>query len=293
MHRILHMSVVSVCLAMLLAITALCAPARAEHATIRFGILPVLDTLPLQVAARQGLFAEHGLNVELVPFSSALERDTAMQAGRLDGFFGDLVPTFLLLDAGVPLRIALVSWRSTPGYPMFAVLTSPQNAGASVKQLKGRTLGISTATIIEYLLDAMEAEQGLEAPFKRVEIKKIPIRLQMLLSGQLDMALLPEPLVSLTRDKGGAVLMTDENLDIPVTVLCLSDRFFEGDAAAYAGFVAAWHDAVKLLRTDPEAWRGLMAETCRIPPPLAEDFPIYPYPDPSLPSVAELEDVQD
>ena len=44
--------------------------ARAE--TVRIGVLPVLDALPLQVATQDGLFREQGLDVELVPFQSAL-----------------------------------------------------------------------------------------------------------------------------------------------------------------------------------------------------------------------------
>ena len=101
--------------------------AHAEGNTIRFGILPVIDTLPLQVAVKDGLFTKHGLEVELVGFMSALERDTAMQTGQIDGYFGDLIATYMLIHQGVPMRIALTSWRTTPGYPMFGIALSPAN----------------------------------------------------------------------------------------------------------------------------------------------------------------------
>ncbi|MDC0336192.1 ABC transporter substrate-binding protein, partial [Pseudodesulfovibrio sp.] len=91
--------------------------AQAENTKIRFGILPVLDTLPLQVGVQDGLFAEHGLDVELIRFMSALERDTAMQTGQLDGYFGDIIATYMLINQGVPMYIALTSWRTTPGSP--------------------------------------------------------------------------------------------------------------------------------------------------------------------------------
>ena len=121
----------------------------------------------------------------------------------------------------------------------------------------------------------------------------MPIRLQMLLTGQIDGALLPEPLLSLARLKGGGTLATAENLDIPLTVLCLHERYFKGDAGACRRFLAAYGEAVLRIKADPESYRPLMAETCRIPKPLVANFPIYPYPMPSLPASAELAEVQE
>lgn len=268
--------------------------ARAENVRIRFGVLPVLDTLPLQVADQEGLFAAHGLDVELVRFTSALERDTAMQAGQLDGYFGDLVATHLLIDRGVPMYIALTSWRTVPGYPMFGIAVTPKKEGHSLARLRGGNLGLSKSTIMEFLADRMERRLGVDAAyFPRMEVKKMPIRFQMLMAGQLDMALLPEPLLSLARLNGGGVLATADGLDLPLTVLCLHRRYFDGDAGAYKAFVAAYREAVAHLAADPEKYRPLMAETCRIPKPLVGRFPVYPYPAPALPAPAELADVQD
>ncbi|QGY40675.1 ABC transporter substrate-binding protein [Pseudodesulfovibrio cashew] len=268
-------------------------PALASGEKIRFGILPVVDTLPLQVAVRDGLFKDQGLDVELVRFSSALERDTAMQAGQLDGYFGDIIATYLLISKNVPMHIALTSWRTTPGYPMFGIAQSPAAAERGLADMKGAKLGLSKSTIMDYLADRICKRLGV-APdyFSQVEIKKVPIRLQMLMTNQIDAALLPEPLLSLSRLKGGSILATAENLGMPLTVLCLHRKYFKDGADAYIGFVAAYKEAVRRIANSPEKYRPLMAETCRIPKPLVAEFPIYPYPQPSLPTPEELEDVQ-
>lgn len=266
-------------------------PARAE--TLRFGILPVLDTLPMQVAVSEGLFERAGLDVELVTFQSALERDTAMQAGQIQGYFGDLVATLLLIDKGADMRVATVSYRTALGRPMFAVTTSPGNAALSIRDLAGKSVGISATTIIEYLLDRILDAEGLPRDhFQRVEVKKVPIRLQMLATGQLDLALLPEPLASLAVFQGGAIVATAERLDMPLTVLCLERGWFEGRAEEYKAFLDAYAEAVELLRENPEHYRELMAETCRIPPPLVDRFPVYRYPAPALPTADEVGAVQ-
>lgn len=267
--------------------------AHADDVKIRFGILPVLDTLPLQVAVKDGLFKEQGLDVELVRFSSALERDTAMQAGQLDGYFGDIIATCMLINKNVPMYIALTSWRTTPGFPMFGIAQSPANKGKSLADMKGSKLGLSKSTIMEYLADMIEDDLKVgRSYFTQVEIKKMPIRLQMLMTDQIDAALLPEPLLSLAKLKGGGVLATAEKLDMPLTVLSLHRKYFKDGAEPYVQFITAYKEAVSRLRRQPEAYRQLMAETCRIPGPLVSEFPIYPYPMPSLPTDGELDSIQ-
>lgn len=257
---------------------------------LRIGILPVLDTLPLQVARQEGLFHKYGLDVELVPFMSALERDTAMKSGRLDGYFGDLIATLVLIDSGTPMKIVTVSYATTPGSRMFGVVTRPGFERPAGNEPV--SVAISQTTIIEYLLDRMAGRGLLDGlNLERIEIKKIPIRMQMLTAGQIDTALLPEPLVSLAASKGGAVLATDETLDMPLTVLCIDEKSL-ARPGMHEGFLKAYSEAVALLRDNPDAYRGFMAEACRIPAPLAADFPMYAYPMPELPTPGHVSEVQ-
>lgn len=272
-------------LLLLLVVPVLLVQPVAAAQKLRLGILPVLDTLPLQVAVRDGLFAEEGLDVELVPFTSALERDTAMQSGNLDGYFGDLLNTLLLIDNGVPMRMVTVSWATTPGQPMFALIR-----GAEVEDKPASLeVGISTSTIIEYLLERMRGlpvMAGTEVSI--VEVKQIPIRLQMLLSGQLQGALLPEPLASLAVSEGAGAIVTDEELKMPLTVICLHERF----ADQADDFLDAYRQAVKRINNAPETFRNLMVETTRVPKPLARSFPVYTFPDPELPNEQDVWNVQ-
>ena len=280
------------CLAALLSLSVAAVPPRPAWAgPLRMGILPVLDTLPLQVAQEEGLFQDQGLDVELVPFASALERDTAMQSGRLDGYFGDLVATLMLIRAGVPMRIATVSWSASPGQRMFAIMRAPGGSHSDRP-----TVGISKSTIMEFLLGTMARRHGLPAHgWEVVEVKKIPIRMQMLLQGQLDMALLPEPLAGLAEFRGAGVVATDELLEgeragMPLTVLCVDE---DTPPAELDAFLRAYGRAVAALNAHPERYRALMAATCRIPPDLAEGFPVYVYPAPRLPTESEVGLVQD
>ncbi|MFW5489015.1 MAG: ABC transporter substrate-binding protein [Desulfovibrio sp.] len=260
--------------------------------TIRMGVLPALGTMPLRVATSDGLFKKRGLDVKLVPFNSAFERDTAMRTGNIDGYFGDLVAAVLMRKANVDVRVITVCTRSTPGQRMFGLVTSPKMKDLQPDQLKGRTVGLSTSTIIEYLLDLMEKKNIVPAgAMERVDIKKLPVRVQMLMSNKLDLALMPEPLASLGEFKGGKVLGTDEELAIPLTILLLRTDLAHNPELT-GKFLAAYSEAVRRLADHPEKYRDLMVYECRIPKPLAPDFPMLHFPAPELPTPKAVQSVQ-
>lgn len=255
---------------------------------LKFGILPVIDTLPLQVAVHDGYFKEQDLNVELIPFISAMERNTAVHTGQIDGFFGDLIATLLLVDKNLPLKILTISYYTNPDLRMFGLVTSPQfNHNKDNQTL---SVAISKASIIEYLLSYVEDLNGAnQFKYQAVEIKQMPIRLQMLLAGKIDSALLPEPLTTLAMSKGAKLLATDQTLNMPLTILNLSEQKLPAKNA----FLKAYGKAVEAINNNPEQYRDLMAKTCRIPKPLVKSFPVYHYPEPRLPSKAEVDQVQD
>ena len=100
-------------------------PQKDTRGTIRMGVLQIADSFPLYVAAQEGLFEKHGLDVEIIEFQSASDQSVAYEAGELDGmmtditgqalmtFYADCVP--LLLVDPVHKAIANVhsGWRGT------------------------------------------------------------------------------------------------------------------------------------------------------------------------------------
>ncbi|WP_445890427.1 ABC transporter substrate-binding protein [Desulfosoma sp.] len=263
---------------------------HAAEKPLRLGILPVLDTLPLQVAVTEGYFAKQGLAVELVVFDSALERDAAMQAGQLEGYFGDMVNTVLMVRSGVPMRMVTAAYAARPGQRQFAVVGRPGLNAASLDAMASGTVGLSNATIMEYLLDLME-ERGLVPPgrFERLEVKKIPVRMQMLLGGRLDLAILPEPLVTLAVSQGARVYATDEDLQVPLTVVGLLHRLLNDSVHTGERFLSAYREALAALAQNPEKYRSLMAATCRIPEELAASYHVPEFPEAGVPPEVEVE----
>ncbi|MCX8013275.1 MAG: ABC transporter substrate-binding protein, partial [Rectinema sp.] len=68
-------------LLLLLACVVILAPqAQTQQAPLQVGIFADADSLPLIVAQEEGIFAKEGVAVQMIRFSSAVERDSGLQA---------------------------------------------------------------------------------------------------------------------------------------------------------------------------------------------------------------------
>ncbi|MDU5053883.1 MAG: ABC transporter substrate-binding protein [Sutterella wadsworthensis] len=253
------------------AASALVSTANAE--ALRIGALPAADSIVLYVAQDKGFFKEAGLDVEIIPFKSALEIGAAMRAKKLDGHFGDLMNVFSQNEHGVPQAVILTTTHTSPEQRNFAFVTSPKAAAdiKSLADLKKTDTAMSSATIIDYLLDRMSEEQKLPADaLNRVEVKQIPIRLQMLLSGQTPTALLPEPLVSVVEAKGGRVIWDDRNLNETQAVVALRKEALT--EANVKGIRAAVAKAAQVVEASPDEYRAVMVEKGLLPKSVAQNY---------------------
>lgn len=250
---------------------------------LKVGTLLIEDVVPMYVAEQEGLYNQAGVTVELIPFLSALERDSALTAGAIDGALSDPVGS-ILLDKGRDLiKITSLCLGKNPQEGVFAILAAPDSGLQTVDQLKGVEIGVSSSTIIEYVTDRLLAEQGFsEQDIKKIEIKKMPIRLQMLLSGAIKAATLPEPLASVAAGKGAVKILSDNQAkeSLSQTVLIFRKQVLDTRKDDVVGFFTAYGQAVELINTKPEQFRPLFVEKGRIPPNLAPTYPIPSYPIP-------------
>ena len=266
--------------------------ARAAEKRLKFGALPVIQALPLYVAQEKGLFAAEGLNVDLIPFKTALEKDMALSSGHLDGNFADLFTPIILRANGVDLRIVARNFKTGKGARMFAVLTSPKSGITDLKGLRGVPVGGSSNTIIEYVTVKILSSAGLEeGKIQIMEIKNIPLRFQMLSANQLMAATLPEPLATLAEFQGCKIVGDDRSVELSNTVYVFSAKAIESRSTDIEKFLKAVNKAVDLINEKPEEVRSIMNKNCNVPMPLWTDFDIPRFPKIDLPEKEKIETV--
>ena len=257
--------------ACLLAATVWTAPEARAGQRLTIGLLPIADTLLLHVADREGYFAEQNLEVKLVSFQSALEKDAAAQAGKLDGHFCEISSVIVQRAAGLPFVAVASTSHTNKDSRMFGLVTSPAAAGLTLPDLEGKSIAVARQTIVDFLTDVfLDRAQLPENYLIRRDIRKIPVRIQMLLAGQVDAALIPEPLLSIAEQGGGRVLLDDRDLDMPLAVIALTED--QADPETVRAFRAALTKAAEAVNRAPESYRPLMLELRLIPPQLADSF---------------------
>jgi len=268
------------------------APALTASADIQFGTLPVLQALPLFVAVDKGFFREEGLSVELVTSNSALEKDIAFTSNRISGYFGDILTCMILNANNIPIKIVSVIHNATTNQRMFALVVSSEYANKSPKEAVRAGLAVSSNTILDFLTTKFLASKGI--PLEQtnmVEIKSIPIRLQMIVLGQVPAAVLPEPLATLAVSKGAIVVADDAGKGWSPTVLAFHEAFLSKYPEKVKAFQRAVEKASIYINKYPEEARTIMNRECRIPELLKQTFPVPQFPKLALPTSAQIADI--
>lgn len=266
----------------------------AGASALRFGLLPILDVLPMYVAETEGFFKEQGLDVELILFASALERDSALQAGQIDGQLNDLISTALLNKDGDRAKAVRVAYRANDRLAMISVLAASNSKIKSPADLKGVPIAVSGNTIIEYSTDRMLRAAGLgAADIKTTEVTKIPVRVEMLVKDQIEAAALPEPMASLAVQQGARVVADDQKADISQSVVTFRQETIDKNSDTVRRFLIAYEKGVQTLSQKPDAYRDLMVEKAKVPDSLREKLSVPIYPPAGVSSRQEVADVVD
>lgn len=266
-----------------------CAKKETGRTVLRFGTLPVLQSLDLFVADIDSLFEQAGVDVELIPFNTASEKDIALSAGQIDGYFGDLFTPIVLKGNGVDVRIVATNYATIDDRRMFAVVAKPRSERKTLGELVNVPVAISSNTVIDYVTESLLLDAGVpENEIGRLESKNIGIRMQMLMSGQVEAATLPEPLVTAAMDGGAVLLADDRGIPESQTVFAFTKKFCDKHPDLVKAFTEALNKSHLHIENHPENARKVMVENVRLPKQLQETFPVPEFHPLRLPTEVEI-----
>ena len=262
-------------------------------ATLRIAVLPIMDALPMFVAQQEGLFENHGLQVEFIPAASAAERDQLIVAGQADGMINEVVSTIFYNKDSVQVQIVRFARIATPDSAQFHIIASGQSGITTVEGLKGVEIGISQGTVIEYLTDRLLAAEGLAADeIKTIAVPKISDRMSLLGSGELQAAMLPDPLSFLAVQQGAVIVLDDStHPEYAYSTISFRKAVIDAQPQAIRAFLAAIEEATLLINADPTRWSSLLSEQKLVPEPLMGNYQVPPFPPAGVPTQAQWDDV--
>lgn len=256
---------------LLVVLLAGCGRARATPRQITLGVSKLRISLPIFLAAKQGLFARHGLDVELRVYDTAQPLADDVMLGRIDagGYVAYPIVFLAAQHARTPPRVAttLVEDRD---HRLSYVLA---RAGAGLRfprDAAGKKIGILPTIAYRRWLEALLRAAGVEPASVTIVPVQPPLQAQTLAEGGVDLMFTNDPIATAMLAQGLAEIVDDgppcaTRLGDPFefgTVL-LSGALAEERPDDAARLVAAIDEAIVAMRADPQAALDAMAEHLR------------------------------
>lgn len=267
----------------------------AGSAAFSVGTLATEDLLPFWVALDRGLFSEAGLNVNIVTFQSATELIAGVGSGEVDLAMTDIMVAASMFAGGNDIQMKWVTLGLTPDQGRFGIMVNGNSDVKSLTDLAGVPIGVGSNTILEYVMDKLMEQAGVPADKIVVEeLQKLPVRYQVMESGDVAAAALPGSLLALGEANGCRVVADDtkgENLSQSIMVVRSDIANDASRAKQIEELEDVWNEAATMINETPEEFRGVLVANANLSDKVAETYPISTYPLCELPTNAMVDPV--
>ena len=258
------------------------------NSQLNIGVMSSMDYLPLAVAKENSFFEQEGVYVTINKFYSANERDAAFQSRSLDGTILDYTGAAIQRAGGVDLRVTSQCDGS------FVLVAAKDSKVNTLQDLKGKRLAVSRNTVIDFCTDWVLQDANIDlSEIKKVEINKIPLRLEMLRNGKIDATMLPDPFVTIALDDGNKSILDIKEMDLRVTGIAFHDEVIAEKQLAIKSFYRAYNMAVELINSQPaSSFNDLLVAEIGVPSNLVSKIELPNYSKAQLPQKKDLQKVE-
>lgn len=211
----------------------------AGSARLRLGLVQGQDfthAMPALIAAQQGIFAKHQLDVQIVSFSAGSDLVKAMAAGSIDVGEATGLDVVSAAATGIDLQAFYGAAAATP----MSVIVKTGSPVHTLADLKGKTIGISKfGSLTDFVVRLIRQKSGLtSADLKAVPLGAPSANTAALSKGDVDAIVLPIGF-AYTLDSAGtpvtAIRVADLTPDSQFAVLAASSKFLDKDRRRQRG----------------------------------------------------------
>ncbi|MDR2465548.1 MAG: ABC transporter substrate-binding protein [Streptococcaceae bacterium] len=248
----------------------------AKQETLRIGVMPSTDNLPILVAQKEGIAKKNGLSIEFVPFKSVKDRDSAFRAGKVDGVISDVIALAIYEQAGMNVKVT-----STTDDRFDLVATKDVK---DVSELKGKTVVVVKNGGIGYTAEKMLAANGMTPEdVQMMDIPPVPTRLELLKNGKAAAAVLPEPFITMAKSFGIHKIESTIDLKMNPFIIAFKDAFIKSHNQALSAFYQSYNAAVEEINANLkdekviQSYREILVKNVGFPEALTNEIEITPF----------------
>lgn len=250
-----------------------------ENLTLKIGVMPAVDSAPIFLAAKKGYFKELGLDVNVQVYTNAMNRQSALQSGELDGAMTDVIALVNNVQNGFDIKVT----TSTDGAFPFLIKKG-------FEEKKDIKVGMMEVSVSNYLSDK---SLGDKYKVEKVYINEIPARLEMISKGNLDMAVIPEPMASQGELNGLTKKMIENTDEFSPDVMVFTGKAMKNNEKAVKLFHEAYNKAVSEITKDDKEAREVLIEQLKLKPEIKEKILLPKYSKARVPSKEYLQNIMD
>ncbi|SCF02140.1 ABC transporter substrate-binding protein [Micromonospora tulbaghiae] len=243
--------------------------------TVRLASSPLGHLAPIYLAQERGIFAKHGLKVEVDTETSDLTSVPAVLAGKVDFATGDLTTLIVARSKGLDVKAVVPASASTgkEGADYGALVVKGDSGITSAKQLEGKTISVNILTNIAAAAarEAVRADGGDPTKVKLVEIP-FPQAPAAVSTGRVDGAWVVEPFLSAAKAQGAVPVgwgFTDLAPDLTVSAWYAAGSYTSKNAKTVTAFRDAVREAYAYAREHEDEVRAKIPTFTEIKPEVA------------------------
>ena len=206
---------------------------------------------PANIGQATGIFAKHGLDLEIAGFGGDAKLQQAMAADAVDIGLGS-GPGLAFIVKGAPVK-AIAAMAGPP--LLFAVVVRADGTVKSVDDLKGRRVAISTVgSATNWLMNEVSRQHGWDYDgFVQVPIGENSTRIAALKSGAVDACVVEIGTALNFADRGdGHILMRfgDVAKDFIMHVIFATNKAIVQKPDALKAFLKGWFETIDFMRNN-------------------------------------------
>ena len=270
MQRRLRRVLVSLAMSAAVVAAASCHEGTARQ-HVALGVSALRISLPIFVAAEEGLFARHGLDVELRTYPTAQPMVDDVVLGRLDAAGYAAYPIVFLSSRGVARPPRMVTSLVEDRDHRLSYVLARKGSGLHFPlDAPGKRIGILPTVAYQRWLDAILRAAKIDPASVKVVPLAPPLEGGSLADGAIDFLFTNDPMATAALASGHAEIADDGppcatrlGATFPFGGFVLSGALVEDRPAIAAQLVAAIDEAIDRVRADPAAARRAMTKYVR------------------------------
>ena len=253
-----------------------------ELTSISVGTIAIASSTELRYGVAEGIFEDHGLDVELIEGQGGAALLPAVQNGSMQFAVGNPMSVLTAADQGLPMRVVSgYSWSSAEGDDINAVIARKDSGITGFDDLEGQTVSVNAVHTLGDL-SIMEAAEMAGADPEKINFNEMPFpdMLAQLEQGNVDAVWLPEPFMSRAMADPENVVVGYPNQEImdgmPLTIPFTSASIAEESPELVTAFQEALTESAERAAQDEEGVRAMLPEFLKMDEETAQSIRLEP-----------------